>query len=85
MTLPKVSVIITSYNRPQPMKRAVYLVLAQTYSSFELHIIDDCSADNTQDIVQVLLSANANLHYWEHKKNKGLYSSEEYRYRKIKR
>jgi glycosyltransferase involved in cell wall biosynthesis len=69
---PKVSVIITTYNRSQRMKRAVFSVLAQTYSSFELHIVDDGSTDNTRDIVQVLLSSNANLHYWKHKKNKGL-------------
>jgi len=40
---PIVSVILTTYNRPQFLKRAVESVLNQTFKEFELIVVDDCS------------------------------------------
>lgn len=40
---PKVSVILTTHNRPQFLQRAVDSVLAQTFQDFELIVVDDCS------------------------------------------
>ena len=48
---PKVSVIITTYNRATLLPRAVDSVLAQTYSDYEVIIVDDCSSDNTQEVI----------------------------------
>lgn len=46
---PLVSVIMPIYNRERIMDRAITSVLNQTYSNFELLIIDDASTDNTLD------------------------------------
>ena len=43
MKNPKISVIITTYNRPQMLQRAVDSVLNQTFQDFELLVIDDHS------------------------------------------
>jgi glycosyltransferase involved in cell wall biosynthesis len=43
MTNPAISVIIPSFNRPQLTARAVKSVLAQTWSDFEILVIDDGS------------------------------------------
>ena len=48
----KVSVIITSYNYEQYIKDAIESVLNQTYSDFELVIIDECSTDNSANIIK---------------------------------
>ena len=45
MTAPAVSVLLTSYNRPQWLPWAVESVLAQTMTDWELIILDDSSAD----------------------------------------
>ena len=40
---PKISVIISTYNRPKMLQRAIDSVLAQTFKNFELIIVDDHS------------------------------------------
>jgi len=44
---PSVSVIIPSYNRREMLLQAVDAVLAQTFTDFELIVVDDGSTDNT--------------------------------------
>ncbi len=47
----KVSVILTSYNHGQYLKESIESVLSQTYKDFELIILDDCSTDNSWEII----------------------------------
>lgn len=47
----KISVIITTYNRPELLQETVTSVLNQTYTNFELIIIDDCSDNETRDCI----------------------------------
>ena len=48
-----ISVIMSNYNTPEAYLRAsVESVLTQTYKNFELIIVDDCSTDNSLDIIE---------------------------------
>lgn len=49
---PTYSVILTTYNRDKLLSRAIRSVLEQTYTDFELIIIDDASTDCTQECVR---------------------------------
>lgn len=49
---PKVSVILPAYNAEKFVAQAVESILAQTFSDFELLLIDDGSVDGTLEIIQ---------------------------------
>ena len=66
----KVSVVIPSYNRPHFLLRAINSVLRQTFTSFELIIVDDAS---TEDIATVITSINdSRVVFVKHNCNKGV-------------
>lgn len=46
-----VSVIMPSWNTAQYISEAISSVISQTYTNWELIIVDDCSCDNTDEIV----------------------------------
>ncbi|WP_052169724.1 glycosyltransferase family A protein [Pseudobutyrivibrio ruminis] len=52
MSNPKVSVIMPAYNAEKFIEKTINSILNQTYTDFELLIIDDCSTDNTMDVVR---------------------------------
>ncbi|ELS8084483.1 TPA: glycosyltransferase, partial [Escherichia coli] len=49
-----VSVLITSYNRPLLLRRAILSVFNQTYSKIELIVIDDNSSYEVDLIIKEL-------------------------------
>ena len=69
MDSPVFSVIVTSYNQPQDIKRAVESVLNQTVKCFELIVVDDCSTDNTPEILKALSEMHPEMKVIRHKKN----------------
>ena len=52
--LPLISVIIPTYNRGSLILGAVNSVLNQTFRNIELLVVDDCSTDNTSQILENL-------------------------------
>lgn len=48
---PLVTVVIPTYNRSSTIRRSIESVLGQSYKELELVIVDDCSSDNTVEIV----------------------------------
>ena len=48
---PLVSIVIPTYNRARDLARALKSVVGQTYPNFEVLVVDNHSADNTDDVV----------------------------------
>jgi len=49
--MPKVSVIIPTYNRAHILREAIDSVLSQKYNNLELMVVDDGSTDETKEVV----------------------------------
>ena len=47
----KVSIIIPAYNSEKTIEKAIRSALQQTYSDFEIIIVDDASTDKTKKII----------------------------------
>ena len=50
--MPRVSVILTSYNHARFLHAAIDSALAQTFTDFEFFILDDASSDESWEIIQ---------------------------------
>lgn len=46
-----VSIIMPSWNTERFIAETIQSVLDQTYTNWELIIVDDCSSDNTDEVV----------------------------------
>ena len=64
-----VSVIMPSYNAEKYIEAAIKSVQAQTYTNWELIIVDDCSTDKTVDIIRSFKDTRIRLYV--KKKNSG--------------
>ena len=65
-----VSVIMPSYNTAEYISASIASVQEQTYTDWELIIVDDCSTDNTDEVVKPFLSDNR-IKYIKNEKNSG--------------
>lgn len=64
-----VSIIMPSYNTEKFISETINSVLAQTYTNWELIIVDDCSTDNTDDVVASF--SDPRIKYLKNEKNSG--------------
>lgn len=67
---PLVSVIMPVYNAEMYILDAISSVIQQTYSNWELIIVEDCSADNTREILEGIKDSRIKVLYNE--KNSGI-------------
>ncbi|MGM9836018.1 MAG: glycosyltransferase family 2 protein [Muribaculaceae bacterium] len=52
MKRPLVSVIVPNYNYARFLDERMQSILTQTYQNFEIIILDDCSKDNSRDVIE---------------------------------
>ena len=67
-----ISVIIPSYNAGEYIKFTIDSVLNQTYSNFEIIIVDDCSTDNTVEEIKKNIYLDKRIRFFQLKKNSGV-------------
>ena len=65
-----VSIIMPSYNTAPYIAKSIQSVIDQTYKDWELIIVDDCSKDNTDEVIKPYLN-DARIKYLENDRNSG--------------
>ncbi|MCK4292090.1 MAG: glycosyltransferase family 2 protein [Planctomycetes bacterium] len=61
--MPRVSVIIPTYNRSNLVKEAIESVLRQSRTDFEAIVVDDGSTDNTRSLVEQISDSRVKYFY----------------------
>ncbi len=64
-----VSIIMPSYNTGEYIADSINSVLSQTYKNWELIIVDDCSNDNTDEVINSF--DDYRIRYYKNEKNSG--------------
>lgn len=72
MTTPLVSIIIPVYNSEHYISRCLDSIIGQTYTNFELILIDDCSSDNSASICDSYQKKDNRIRFIKKKENEGV-------------
>ena len=67
-----ISIIMAAYNAERTIEQAIGSVLNQTYSNFELLVINDCSRDKTTQIVESITKRDSRVRLILNEKNSGV-------------
>lgn len=66
-----VSVFIPVYNASACIDKTLFSVLNQTYSELEVWLVDDCSTDNTVNILRTWQARDSRIHILTKEENEG--------------
>lgn len=68
----KIAVVLPVYNGARYLKESIQSVLNQSFHDFRLHILNDCSTDNSEEIISGFLGDNR-VKYHKNLTNRGLF------------
>ncbi len=71
MKKPSISIITPCYNSQKYLSKMISSVISQTYTDWQLIIVDDCSTDNSVKVIEKFLKLDHRIKLIKLKKNKG--------------
>lgn len=74
-TAPIFSIIMPAYTAGKTIKEAIESILLQTFKDYELIVINDCSQDNTQEIVERYIQIDKRIYLINNIENQGVAKS----------
>ena len=83
MLNPKITTVITTYHRPELLRRAVDSVLSQTYPFFQVCVYDNGSDDATFDLMKEYEKKDSRVAYYRHPSNIGMMKNYQYGFSKV--
>lgn len=79
-----VSIITPNWNCAKYICETIKSVQAQTYQNWEMIIVDDCSTDNSEEVVKPFLELDKRIRFLKNGKNSGAAVSRNYALREAK-
>ena len=71
MNNPKISVIVAVYNTEKYLRQSIDSILSQTFTDFEVILVDDCSPDNCPKMCDEYEKQDRRIKVIHHKTNQG--------------
>lgn len=71
MNTPLFSILIAQYNNGQYFKDCYNSIIAQTYQNWEVIIVDDCSTDDSVEVMKKLIGEDLRFKIYQNIENKG--------------
>jgi len=69
---PTISIISVAYNNKAGLEKTIHSVLQQTFTNYELIVVDGGSTDGTKELLE---SYGNKINYWVSEKDKGIYNA----------
>lgn len=67
----KISIITPVYNCEKLIANTIETVINQTYTNWEMLLVDDCSTDNSQKIIEEYIKKDNRIKYFQLEQNSG--------------
>lgn len=67
-----ISIIMAVYNAEKTIKQAIVSVLDQTYTNFELLVVNDCSTDRTAELVERIAESDSRVRLIANEQSRGV-------------
>lgn len=61
LKLPQITFVVTSYNYEKYILKTLESIKNQSYKDFEIIVVDDCSSDNSCEVVENFIAKNQDL------------------------
>lgn len=72
---PLISVIVPVYNMEKYLERCINSLITQTYENLEIILVNDCSTDNSEKIIENYTKLDDRIKCINHEKNRGLFQA----------
>jgi glycosyltransferase involved in cell wall biosynthesis len=72
---PTVSICLPVYNGEKFLAQAIESVVRQSFTDFELLIIDDCSSDRSPEVIEQFRASEKRIRYIKNAQNLGLFNN----------
>ena len=72
---PFISICLPAYNMEKYIESTLLSIINQSFQDFEIIIVNDCSNDNTQNIINQLMQKDKRIKCINHSTNLGVYTS----------
>ena len=72
---PAITLLMCNYNNAHYLRKGIESVLAQTFENFELLILDDCSTDESVEIIKEYVPKDERISFYQQKKKWWIWTS----------
>lgn len=69
--MPRISIVVPVYNAEKYIAETLEAIAAQSFTDFDVHVVDDCSTDDSAAIVEEWCARDARFHYHRSPSNFG--------------